>query len=119
MLSSVRSPGVLEEFEHCPVAPLDPLGFSQPSCSVSSWDTSHKQSHRIIKVPKDLLISWSSALNLTLPQSSCTQLSSPAGLELMPCLGSSSALGVCLGLNRQGSAKEGRSPDMENANLSL
>lgn len=89
MLSFVRRPEVLEEFECCHVAALDTLGFSQPFCSISSQNTNHIQSHRIIKVAKDLLISWSSTLNQTVPRSSCTQLSSasllpsPAGADAL------------------------------------
>lgn len=36
MLSFVRRPEVLEEFECCNVAALDALEFSQPFCSISS-----------------------------------------------------------------------------------
>lgn len=100
MLSFVRRPDVLEDFECCHVAALDTLGFSQPFCSLSSQTINHIQSHRTIKVSKDLSVSQSSALSLTLPRSSCIQLSSasllpsPAGLELMPCLESSCGVGV-------------------------
>lgn len=100
MLSFVRRPDVLEDFECCHVAALDTLGFSQLFCSISSQNINHVQSHRMIKVSKDLPISRSSTLNLTLARSSCTQLSSasllpsPAGLELMPCLESTCGVEV-------------------------
>lgn len=92
MLSFVRSPEVLEEFECCHVAVWTRWCFPSPPAVCPPRTQATDKSHRIIKVPKDLLLSWSSTLNLTLPQSSCTELSSasllpsPAGLERMPCL---------------------------------